>query len=71
MMLNVTAIRPAEAGFLTVFDCEGDRPTASSVNFGAGEVVPNAVFAKLSSVGTVCVFSTSSVDLVVDVNGHT
>ena len=35
----------------------------------AGEVVPNAVFAKVGAGGKVCVYTLAATDLIVDVNG--
>jgi hypothetical protein len=40
------------------------------VNYQAGQVVANAVLAKLTGRGRVCVFSLAETDLVVDVNGY-
>ena len=69
--LNVTVVRSGwEAEYVTVFPC-GDRPTASNLNYTAGQVVPNAVIAPVSvSVsGEVCFFSQVDTDLLADVNG--
>ncbi len=66
--LNVTAVDPAGAGFITVYPC-GTRRLVSSLNYGAGETVANAVIAPVSATGTVCFYSMSPVDIVVDVNG--
>ena len=47
--LNVTAVSPTAAGYLTVYpddDCQGP-PFASNVNFTAGAVVPNMVLSDL------------------------
>ena len=68
--LNVVAVLPDGPGFLTVYPCDEDRPVpAASVNYGGGDVRPNAVLTKLSAAGTVCVFALRATDLVVDVNG--
>jgi hypothetical protein len=69
VLLNVTAVQPSSAGFLTVWPCGTPQPVASSVNFETGEIVPNAVLAKVGSDGSVCIATSSEVDLVVDVNG--
>ena len=69
VVLNVTAIEARSAGYFTVFPCGSAQPNASSVNFAAGQTVANAVIAKVGVAGTVCLFSPSVVDLVVDVNG--
>jgi PKD repeat protein len=69
VMLNVTAISPAAAGYLTVYPCGTQRPLASNVNYVAGQVVPNAVLAKIGTGGTVCIYTRAATHLVVDVNG--
>ena len=51
-MLNVTATAPTKAGWLTVWDT-GAVPTASNLNFVAGQTVPNLVTVKLAPDGTV------------------
>ncbi|MBK5332182.1 MAG: hypothetical protein JJD93_09435 [Ilumatobacteraceae bacterium] len=66
--LNVTAVDPDAAGFVTVYPC-GERPLASNVNYRAGQTVPNAVIAPVSASGTVCFYSLRNADLVVDING--
>ena len=70
VMLNVTAVNPAGPGYLTVFPCGVERPTASNVNYSAGQTVPNAVFADVGDGGAVCVYSLAGTDLVIDVNGY-
>ena len=70
VMLNVTAVGPAGSGFLTVFPCGAALPEASNVNYVAGDVVPNAVLAKVGAGGAVCVYSYAETDLIVDVNGY-
>ena len=66
--LNVTAVTPVGDGYATVYPC-GAVPNASNLNFQAGRVVANAVIAPVSASGTVCLTSTSSTDLIADVNG--
>ncbi|MBM0255722.1 hypothetical protein [Micromonospora sp. 4G55] len=46
LVLNVTAVAPAKAGFLTVWSGEGGLPISSTVNYAAGKVVPNLVVVK-------------------------
>jgi hypothetical protein len=69
-MLNVTAVLPSTAGFVTVYPCGRPRPLASNLNFGPGDVVPNAVLVKLGTSGKVCLYTSATSDLVVDVNGY-
>ena len=69
-VLNVTVTQPLGSGFVTVYPCDTARdPNTSNLNYTAGQTVPNAVFVKLSAAGTVCLFTSNSVQLVVDVNG--
>jgi hypothetical protein len=66
--LNVTSQGSGAAGYITVYDC-GVREFVASVNFAAGETVGNAVIAPVSPDGTVCFYSTTPTDIVVDING--
>lgn len=68
-MLNVTVTEPEALGFVTVYPCSEEVPTVSSVNYVAGQTVPNAVLALLDDDGAVCVFTLAAAHLVVDVNG--
>ena len=70
VVLNVTVTESVAAGFVTVFPCGSDRPTASSLNFVAGSTVANAVVVKVGVGGQVCLFTQSATHLVVDVNGY-
>ncbi|MEX2625473.1 MAG: hypothetical protein WD225_01250, partial [Ilumatobacteraceae bacterium] len=69
VVLNVTVVEPVAAGFVSVFPCGAAVPATSSVNFGAGETVANAVVSQVGSSGSVCVFSSAELDLLVDVSG--
>ncbi|MBI5089473.1 MAG: hypothetical protein HZB15_11630, partial [Actinobacteria bacterium] len=68
--LNVTVTEPAASGYLTVFPCGTPRPNASSLNFVAGQTVPNAVLAKIGNNGRVCLFAQVTTHVIVDVNGY-
>ena len=70
VMLNLTAVLPSGAGYLTVFPCGEAQPVASNVNYGPGAVVPNAVLAKVGAGGKVCIYTLADTDLLVDVNGY-
>lgn len=52
VLLNVTAVAPTAAGFLSIRpgDATG-APSTSSLNFGAGDIVPNAVQVGLPTSG--------------------
>jgi Bacterial Ig-like domain len=70
VVLNVTAVGPSSAGFITVYPCSEARPDASNVNYAEGAVVPNAVIARVGTGGKVCFYSDAETDLLVDVSGY-
>jgi uncharacterized protein YkwD len=70
--VNVTAVRPSQAGYLTVYPCAVPGqlpPLAANITFPADGIVPNAVITPVSADGFICLFSNTDVDVVVDVNG--
>lgn len=69
VVANVTVTGGAAPGFATVYPC-GTLPTASSLNYGPGITRPNEVVARLSSRGTLCVYTLADVDVIVDVVGY-
>ena len=62
--LNVTVVQPAADGFVTVYPC-GPRPLASTVNYRAGEIVPNFTIVPYNG-GEVCLYSMTDTEIVVD-----
>lgn len=69
--LNVTVTGPTGGGFLTVYPDGEDRPTASNLNFAAGQTVPNMVLAKVGAGGAIRLYNnTGSTHVVVDVVGY-
>ena len=68
-VLNVTAVRPAADGFVTVYPCDRPLPTASNLNYRAGETTAAVALARPDTDGEVCVYSKSSTDLVIDLTG--
>lgn len=67
---NFTVVNATGGGYLTVYNCTASRPTASTVNYYAGEVAANAGLFPLDSRGNLCVYSSRTVDLVIDVSGY-
>ena len=68
--LNVTAIAPTGAGFLTVFPSGSLRPTASNLNTAAGRTLPNMVIVPLGANGKISIFNSGgTTQLAVDVLG--
>jgi hypothetical protein len=66
---NVTVVNPVGQGFLTLFPEGASRPTASTINYSAGEVIANGVTVKLSSSGQMDIFAATTTDVVFDATG--
>jgi len=72
VVMNVTAVNPGQAGFVTVFPAGTSRPNASNLNYTAGQApTPNQVTVGVSEDGKVSFFAKfGPVDLVADVVGY-
>ncbi|MDV5145393.1 S1 family peptidase [Streptomyces sp. SBC-4] len=71
VVLNVTVINPARAGFLAVEPTKTSRPTSSAINYAAGQIIPNLITAPVNADGTVYLWSNNrELDVVVDVQGY-
>lgn len=68
-VMYVAAIGAEANGFVTIWDCGDEMPLASSLNFVAGVNRGNEVITALNHDGQVCVFTSSDVDLSLDVVG--
>lgn len=68
-ILNLTVIGPDAIGYVTVFPCDQPQPNAANVNYSSGQVIANAVFARLSADGAICVFTSARTHVVVDATG--
>jgi hypothetical protein len=69
VVLNVTAVDPLATGYLSVYPCGGTSTTVSNVNYVAGRTVPNAVIVGLGAAQSVCVFSSATTNVLVDLTG--
>jgi hypothetical protein len=67
---NFTISNASNNGFLTVYDCSGAPPTASTVNFNAREVTANAGVFPLGASGELCLYTNATADLSIDVYGY-
>jgi hypothetical protein len=56
-VLNVTATQPTEPGYITVYPTGTTAPTASSLNFVAGQDIANLVTAKVGTNGQVDIYN--------------
>jgi hypothetical protein len=69
-VLNVTDANPAAPGYMTVYPQGGVPPTASNLNYVAGQVTDNRVIVPLSASGGISVYSSAGADVIVDVSGY-
>ena len=67
--LNVTAVGPAAAGYLTVYPCGTPPPVASNINFAPDTVVPNLVTVAFGTNASVCVYTSARLHLIADLAG--
>jgi uncharacterized repeat protein (TIGR03803 family) len=72
VVLNLTAVTPLEAGFLTLYPGDHARPEVSSLNFRQGQIKANNAIVKIGAGGTLGVFNMSAgmTNVVVDVIGY-
>ena len=72
VVLNVTATGPTAGGFITAYPHGGPIPTASNLNFLAGQIVPNLVVVPVGADGRVSLFngSAGTVHLLADISGY-
>jgi hypothetical protein len=69
VVVNVTADRAAEPGYLTVFPCGGAVPVVSNLNFAPGQAVANLVQVRLTG-GELCMSAERPTHVVADVAGY-
>ena len=69
-VFNVTVVTPAAGGFLMVYPCNAGRPDASNINFVAGQTVANSATVRLGGGDEVCVFTSQTTHVIVDVGGY-
>ncbi len=69
VLVNVTATDADTAGFVTVSPCGSSTPEVSSLNVGPGEVAANTATVAVGGDGTVCVYTSAAMHVVVDLEG--
>jgi len=69
VVLNVTVVNAGGAGYLTAYPAGTTAPTASNLNYAAGETVPNRVIVPVSASGAVSLVTNQPTDVLVDVSG--
>ncbi len=71
VLFNLTVTGSRSAGYVTVYSCDSLRQETSNINFSAGETIANQVIASPDESGKVCLFSSTPVQLIIDLNGST
>ena len=66
---NFTVDRSSAAGYLSASNCAEDDPSVSTLNFEAGDSVPNQAIIPLDR-GDICLFASAATDVIIDVNGY-
>ena len=69
MVVTATAVDPGGPGYLTAYPCGAAPPTASALNYEAGQVVANLAVVAVGAGGQVCVTSHAAADVVLDLAG--
>jgi len=64
-----TVVAPTAAGWLTVYNCSSTAPTASTLNFAAGETIANSGVFPLGGLD-ICVNAPVNTHLIIDINGY-
>ena len=72
VVVHVTATEAEAPSYVTVYDCDDPRPTASNVNATAdpGSAWSNLATAGISADGTICLYTLAASHLIVDINGY-
>jgi hypothetical protein len=68
-VVNITATNAVAPGFLTAFRCGDPTPVASNVNYAAGATVANLAVVPSAANGTICIYTSSATDVLVDLLG--
>jgi hypothetical protein len=67
--LNLAAVTPSGAGFITAFPCGATRPETATVNHETRPATSNSTIVKIGAGGKICLYTLSATDIVVDVTG--
>lgn len=67
--VDLVGVDPQTAGFVTAWSCDEQRPWASNLNLTAGNTQAAFALVDLSATREICVFSSTDLQLVVDVFG--
>jgi len=69
VLVNVTATDAATAGYVTVSPCGSSTPLVSTLDVSPGDIVANVAASPVGGDGTVCVYTSAPMNIVVDLEG--
>jgi hypothetical protein len=69
VLVNVTAVDADGPGFVTVSACSGGPPGVSNLNIDKGHAVANLAATTVAGDGTICVYTSTAMQIVVDLEG--
>ena len=67
--VNVTAVGADSDGSVTVWPCGQPKPTSPTLTMGAGAIVPNAATVAVGDASSLCVSSSTTTHVVIDLMG--
>lgn len=72
VVLNLTVADTQSHGYITAYPSGADRPDASNINFGKGQIIPNSVTVPVGADGKVMLYNRSdgTTHLIADVSGY-
>ncbi|MEY2554443.1 MAG: hypothetical protein QOC57_2303 [Ilumatobacteraceae bacterium] len=68
-VIDLAAVDPAAAGYLTAWSCDEPMPATSNLNYQAGANRAAHAVVTLAADASICVFSMTTTDVIVDVTG--
>jgi hypothetical protein len=69
VVVNLTAVNARGGGYVTVYPCGEPVPRASNLNISTQRARGNGALVRLGANDRLCVYSSQTTDLVIDVNG--
>ena len=69
VVLNLTALDAATAGYVTAYPCGSAIPNVSNLNYTPGTAIANAATIPIGTGGKVCLYTDSPINLIADING--
>ena len=68
-VIDLAAVLPSAAGYLTAWSCDEPMPATSNLNYLAGETRAAHAVVTLAADDSICVFSMANTDVLVDLTG--